>query len=312
MKPFASKLRLFRRVSDSTRPPYSTTDPAPSATTAVLESSRPAKQVYDGAQNAPLENLPPELRDQILSILDLGQLSALVHTSPIFHQDYLRRRKSLLCGCLETTLRSVTLDAYAAYQTGSAEFANTRIRHTVTQFLQSYQDRRSTNSYSIRTEELTEGDAIGIVVSYASVVQPLARYYTNWALANLAKETKHQGSNETLSKTENTWIVRALYRFQLSCNLFGNGRYRDAWHSRLDFGAVEILASFLDKFEPWEVEEITCIYTFAKEKYDRVFNDIRWDVHEENPKFEGQRPPTPEGAFDLDNFCKFISPQITL
>lgn len=66
---------------------------------------------------------------------------------------------------------------------------------------------------------------------------------------------------------------------------------------------MEIGTIFLDLFEPWEVEEISCIYTFAKERYNQIFNDIRWNVHEENPKFEGQRPPTPEGAFDLDNSC---------
>ena len=56
----------------------------------------------------------------------------------------------------------------------------------------------------------------------------------------------------------------------------------------------------------WEIEEIACIYTFAMKKFDRVFDDIRWDVHQENPKFEGQfRPPTPEGAFDFDSSCQF-------
>lgn len=40
-------------------------------------------------------------------------------------------------------------------------------------------------------------------------------------------------------------------------------------------------------------------------KLDQIFHEIRWDVHEDNPKFEDQqRPPTPEGAFDLDT-CQF-------
>jgi hypothetical protein len=57
---------------------------------------------------------------------------------------------------------------------------------------------------------------------------------------------------------------------------------------------------FICIFEPWEVEEIACMYTFSKEKYNQIFRDIRWDVHEENPKFADQRPPTPVGAFDFD------------
>ena len=77
---------------------------------------------------------------------------------------------------------------------------------------------------------------------------------------------------------------------------------------RLGFQSVDILKIFICIFKPWEVEEIACIYTFAKEKYDQIFRDIRWDVHEGKPKFEGQRPPTPEGTFDLDNSCQFCPP----
>ena len=58
-------------------------------------------------------------------------------------------------------------------------------------------------------------------------------------------------------------------------------------------------------YEPWEVEEMLCIDIFAKANLNQVFNDIHWDVHEENLRFEGQhRPPTPDGAFDFDNSCQ--------
>ncbi|KOC14192.1 hypothetical protein AFLA70_307g001690 [Aspergillus flavus AF70] len=115
-------------------------------------------------------------------------------------------------------------------------------------------------------------ELVDVAAFYFSIVKPLAQYYTRWTLGNLAIETDKPRSDEPLSKMEETRLIRALYRFQL-CYLF----------------------------EPWEVEEISCIYTFAKERYNQIFNDIRWNVHEENPKFEGQRPLTPEGAFDLDN-----------
>lgn len=127
-------------------------------------------------------------------------------------------------------------------------------------------------------------------------------------MTNLSEETKGSLDNEPLSEVEETRLLRALYRFQLCCNLFGVGRLRASGEFRLSwqrFQPVDILKLFICLFEPWEVEEIACIYAFASEKYDRVFEDIRWDVHEQNPKFEGQRPPTPDGAFDFDNSCKF-------
>jgi hypothetical protein len=87
---------------------------------------------------APLENLPPEIRAQLLFILELEELTALVHASSVFHQPYLLDRRSLLCKSLETTLRSVTVDASAAYRTSSAGFSDTRTSEKVTQFLKSY------------------------------------------------------------------------------------------------------------------------------------------------------------------------------
>lgn len=323
MRRILSKLRHPVRLFQSSKP-----DPAHSAVeanagasriVAVPRSSVPvpvpegpeAELVRDSPQlNAPLENLPPEIRRQVLSILELKDLSALVHASPVFHQQYLLDRRSLLCKCLDTTLRSVTIDAYTVYRSGLADFSDTRTREGVTQFLKLYQDRRSSTRYSILTERLTEDEAVDMVVFLSSVIKPLARHYTDWALSNLANETKGSQSRELLSRTEETRLMRALYRFQLCCNLFGKGSHEP--FRQPSFQSVDILKIFICIFEPWEVEEIACIYTFAKDKYDQIFRDIRWDVHEENPKFEGQRPPTPEGAFDLDNSCQFCLPSLVM
>lgn len=265
-----------------------------------------AELVCDSPQlNAPLENLPREMRRQLLSILELADLSALVHASPVFHQQYLLDRRSLLCKYLETTLRSVTIDAHAVHQSGLTDFSNTRTPEKVTQFLELYQDRRSSPRHSILTKRLTEDEAVDMVAFLSSMIRPLARHYTGWALTNLADETEGSQSHEFLSTAEETRLMRALYRFQLCCNLFGVGSHATSQQPRLGLQSVDILKIFFCIFEPWEVEEIACIYTFAKEKYGQIFRDIRWDVHEENPAFEGQRPPTPEGAFDLDNSCQF-------
>lgn len=53
---------------------------------------------------------------------------------------------------------------------------------------------------------------------------------------------------------------------------------------------------------------MACIYTFVQEKYDQIFGDISWDVDEKNPKFDGQRPPTPVGASHFDNSCQLKPP----
>jgi len=111
-----------------------------------------------------------------------------------------------------------------------------------------------------------------------------------------------------LSKTEEMRLLRALYRFQLCCNLFGKGVDSSGWYHRgLNFESVDILTIFLCLFEPWEIEEITCIYTFSKDMYNQIFSEIRWDVDAMNPKFDDQgRPPTPDGAFDLNDEAYLI------
>lgn len=96
--------------------------------------------------------------------------------------------------------------------------------------------------------------------------------------------------HELLSKTEKMRLMRSLYRFQLCCNLFGNGRHGIPQGARLETNEMDILKYFVCIFEPWEVAEICCIYTFSKMKYEQIFDDLSWDVNEGNPKFGGQRP----------------------
>ena len=138
--------------------------------------------------NCFLENLPPEVRRHILYFLGVEELRALVHASPVFHQQYLLDRRSLLLQSIETISGNITVDAYAVYQSGWADY-----------------------------EDLCTEDEVA-----------------------------------------------------------------------------------------WEVEEIACVCTFAKEMYAQIFHEIRWDVHQDNPKYKGQRPPTPPGTFDLDNDCKYF------
>lgn len=92
--------------------------------------------------STPLENLPAEIRRHLLSTLDYEGLKALVHASSIYHQQYLLDRHHLLCKCLEATLGSNTTDACAVYQSGLVEFLKTRTEEIITQFLESYRNRR--------------------------------------------------------------------------------------------------------------------------------------------------------------------------
>ncbi|KAE8156013.1 hypothetical protein BDV40DRAFT_310396 [Aspergillus tamarii] len=288
--------RLSSRFKHSMRISASTSDPTRAATTghsmpAPVPGENQERVVYNVLhRNAPVGDLPPEVQHHLLSMLELGTLKYL----------YLLARKRFLCRSLQTTLRIATVDTCAVYQSGLVNFSYSRTKEKVNMFLGSYQDQLGSSLLSVQSEMSGVDVLVALAVYYFSIVKPLAKYYTSCALGNLAAKTDKSRGSKPLSKMEETRLIRVLYRFQPCCNLFGIGRQKSSQMQRLSFDSVEIGTIFLDLFEPWEIEEISCIYTFAKERHKQILNDIRWDVHLENPKFEGQRPRTPEGAFDLD------------
>ena len=108
---------------------------------------------------------------------------------------------------------------------------------------------------------------------------------------------------------EETRLVRAFYRFQLCCNLFGTNRVLarqpPAGRRLADIFVRE--EELFTLYEPWEIEEVVCVYEFAKDKFDEIFSRIYWDVHRINPKFADQRCARPVGSFDLDDEGKFVT-----
>ncbi|OJJ46464.1 hypothetical protein ASPZODRAFT_132541 [Penicilliopsis zonata CBS 506.65] len=289
------------------------------------EDGQPCESAAATASDSLLESLPAEVRRYLLSLMDVQGLRALVHASPVYHQQYLLDRTWLLRRCLDHTLRSVLVDAWAVYQTSEARFARKRTMETVAPFITAYQDRRAVFADTgAPSPAPTMDEVAGMMAYHIGVVMPLLRQYAGWALDNLSRETEdttheakditHEAkdttyndttyksedttrdANETLTMTEETRLMRALYRFELCSNLFGVRTERPT------FEGIDIRITLERLYQPWEIEEISCIHTFVRDKFTQVFDEIRWDVDEDNPKYAGhQRPPTPDGVFDLVN-----------
>ncbi|KAK4234785.1 hypothetical protein C8A03DRAFT_37412 [Achaetomium macrosporum] len=290
-----SKFHIRLSSKSTSMPTAPSHDPAPSGS--AVQTTRQSSTVAQ--LNAPFENLPAEIRREILGALEYEGLRALVHASPAFHQQFRLDRRSLLCGCLRKRLRAAAVDACAAYRPGLDSFSDTRTKESVAEFLKAYQDRRSSATYSIEDEALTEDEAAAMIAFHFTVIEPLSKRFTNWALGHLADETGGSPHHKPLSATEETRVMRAMYRFQLCCNLF-HERYDRPLRHNLD--PIDVVKLFFCLFEPWEVEEVVCIHNFSKHEFDRIFRDIHWDLNQENPKFADQdRPPTPDGAFNFDD-----------
>lgn len=108
--------------------------------------------------------------------------------------------------------------------------------------------------------------------------------------------TSRSASQPKPSNIEWQRCLRATYRFQLLCCVakpeLGLGR--------------EIPTSYAIRIfytpEHWESEELVCFYQFASGVYENIFDAIAVEVHPDNPRFDDQdRPPTPEGAFELNS-----------
>ncbi|KFY92745.1 hypothetical protein V500_04048 [Pseudogymnoascus sp. VKM F-4518 (FW-2643)] len=144
---------------------------------------------------------------------------------------------------------------------------------------------------------------------YFHTVKPIAEHYARWSRDNLAtfvaedSHSRQKGVIHILTDMETMRFTRAIYRFQVLCQAPGINRdTRIRSISRSMRSREGTVLAIIDVIEPWEIEELFSFYQFAREVYDNIFSKIRWDLHSDNPKFDDQRrPPTPDGAFDLDN-----------
>jgi hypothetical protein len=252
-----------------------------------------------------IEKLPAEIKIQILASLGLEDLHAIIHASPAFYQLYILNRRSMLSNGLKNELGIIIIDAITVFQAQNTLVKSTSMhnldRKDIQKFIKEYRARRHSKEFSTN---LTEKEAISITHFYIGFIKPLITHYATWTLANIA-----QGSRP-LSTIEEKRIVRALYRFELSCILFGYGPNHIPFEGNNESEQWNIL-SFLRIFEPWEIEEVSCIFAFAYAIYCDAFKRITWDLHRDNPKFGTQgKGPTPEGAIDLER--KFISLSLPL
>ncbi|KJZ70709.1 hypothetical protein HIM_09893 [Hirsutella minnesotensis 3608] len=268
------------------------------------DDPRPGLEQGFAKIDAPLERLPAEVRRQLLCLLELDDLHALVSVSPVFHDQYKLDSRFVLCTCLDNTLRDIAIDAWAVFHSGQADFLDSRNDQAVMQLLQTWQSRSKQADYSLLSDSLKEDEVVSLVEFHTSIITPLAHHYVSWALDNLASESGAYQSRElkALSRTERARLTRAFYRFQLCCNLFG-GRYHKTIKSST-FQAVDVLKLFFCIFEPWQIEEIACVYVFTKIHYDEVFREVAWDLSKENPRLVNSQSTGPDGVFDLEDACK--------
>ncbi|KAF5641180.1 hypothetical protein F25303_6975 [Fusarium sp. NRRL 25303] len=229
-----------------------------------------------------LEALPFEIRNGILLAVDsLTDLSALIHASPTFYQQYRLDRAFWLWHCLYLELGQAYVDAYTVEQCNMPEFRLRRNREKVLLFIEDYKLRRL-ESTDVSWKPLDEDEILSMVSFHVSVIRLLMKHYTTWVRSNL----EGLSSPNEISRTEEQRITRGLYRFQLFYNLFGPPKGFASYGGPGPLRKEEIVPLFFDLYTAWEVEEILCINVFVHAQYLSVFKQVRWDLHPSNPSFD--------------------------
>lgn len=253
----------------------------------------PTTSVVEQTCDSKLENLPSEIRRQILAASDLHCLRALIRASPVFHQQYLLDRKFLLAASIDVTLGSGGIDAYAVQKLDN-DGSNSADR--VTRILENWQmNIRQRPFWRLQLAGTFTDDEVSSMASfYFRIIVPMAKYFASWASEQFATQIPEFKEHD-LGKIEWQRFCRAIYRFQMLCHVACPHSSR---------AASDNATYLIHTLEPWEAEELYSFYQFAEGIYDKIFDRISGDLHPENPRFSDQdRPLTPDGAFEFDNSC---------
>jgi len=228
-----------------------------------------------------IETLPVEIQLQIMLCLpSLGALGAMIRASPVFYSLFQGEPKNFIANCLINILGDAFLDACTARAAIQDDFQKRRRDamklgyepSLIWPFLGSYRKRVEQLPCNSWIHSISLPEAIEMAVFHSSTVEPLVEKYASWALANLGTSVKPTN----LSRTERMRIQRAMYRFQIVCDVFGNKLKDDNLSDQRprQMGCLR----FLTGYEPWEIEEILCINVFLQDEYQKRLMEVSGDL----------------------------------
>lgn len=228
-----------------------------------------------------IEGLPVEIKRQImLCIPSLASLGAITRASPVFYSLFQSEPKNFIGNCLILSLGDAFLDASTAQAAMQDDFQRQRADAMrarrepglIWPFLESYRKRVAELPCNAWIHSISLPEAVQMARFHSSTVEPLVEHYASWALGNIGTSV----TPTALSGTETMRIQRAMYRFQIVCNVFGN-RIKDdnlSSHRANSLGCLR----FLSGYEPWEIEEILCINAFFQEQYEKKLSETSYEL----------------------------------
>jgi hypothetical protein len=208
----------------------------------------------------------------------LTSLRSLILASPFYHATYAAeaRHEILTRVALRQLDYRLRVDSLAAVRSTEFYCSQKRVPSEVIAFIDEYSRAKGAPRLS-----LILPDWLLFSKKFGSISEATALVLLRMSVKHIASEycrsiPQWQTDSVPLSELEQVRLSRAIYRFQIYCNLFGvkedmettdlTGMTRtekyDAFHN------------FLPRFPPWEVQEIACIWRYFNGHWGCLLREV--------------------------------------
>ncbi|KAI3323322.1 hypothetical protein HD806DRAFT_544087 [Xylariaceae sp. AK1471] len=220
---------------------------------------------------SPIGELPVELVRSVLSALpDITSLKTAVLSCPLFYYTFLEAETTITMQVLLNEIGiSVLPEAIAAYESSRVRsvVSDPICPEAIVDFLNQNFSQRLTPPRCCSLQKALQLERLHLCVD---------GFAQKFASAALAEHPIDR--SESLATYEETCrIERALYRFEIYCNLFSKPRKVRPypwWELPEEPDPIEQKKLFFDKFAPWENEQLGCIHDFLFRIISPAFNDL--------------------------------------
>ena len=230
-------------------------------------------------------SLAAEVVAQILAFLDSSSLSSALAAHPLFRVTFQVYEQRILKETLRHLIPPKLLAlAFATHDAATVDYSDWNlIKRLLEQLIEAQRDsgpRLSPRPLTRRT--VTAIERVHLMVQYFTAdlsQQAIPRF-------NSIFETTRPEAY--ISESEEPRILRAFYRFQLYCNIFGrktldaakqappeiSDRLRQPWPGKSPEDVQRELELFFWPWPPWANEQLACVFEYLETNLSVYFNDV--------------------------------------
>lgn len=208
---------------------------------------------HEPLQPSPIETLSVELVRMILSALpDIATLQKTAISCPLFYHAFLEVEKFISTRIISSQVdHEVLPEAFAAIESSKARKIHSGTKHSDNKEAVTVYIARNLRQRPEPPKLWTLNEAVRLEKLHISV----SWFANKFATEALAKDPLNR-TNAIATPQEISRIQRALYRFEIYCNLF-----RDI-NKKQSIFYPDQKTLFFSNFAPWEIEQLGSVHDF--------------------------------------------------